>query len=146
MHGGISYYNGILQEIIQGEEGGNKMNLKDRAKKLKMDIPAIFLALKDKDTPVSAKIFGGIMIVYALSPVDLIPDFIPVLGYLDDVILLPLLIGLTIKFIPEDVIKRNRLKAEGMWENGKPKKWYYAIPVLLFWVIIILLIIKLLLS
>lgn len=64
-----------LQEIIQGEEGGNKMDLKDRAKKLKMDIPAIFLALKDKDTPVPAKIFGGITIVYALSPVDLIPDF-----------------------------------------------------------------------
>ena len=122
------------------------MDLKDRAKKLKMDIPAIFLALKDKDTPVPAKIFGGITIVYALSPIDLIPDFIPVLGYLDDVILLPLLIGLTIKFIPEDVIKRNRLKAEGMWANGKPKKWYYAIPVILFWIIIILLIIKILLS
>ena len=137
MQGSISYYNGILQEIIQGEEGGNKMNLKDRAKKLKMDIPAIFLALKDKDTPLPAKIFGGITIVYALSPI---------LGYLDDVILLPLLIGLTIKFIPEDVIERNRLKAEGMWVNGKPKKWYYAIPVILFWIIIILLFIKILLS
>ena len=89
------------------------MDLKDRAKKLKMDIPAIFLALKDKDTPVPAKIFGGITIVYALSPIDLIPDFIPVLGYLDDVILLPLLIGLTIKFIPEDDLKRAKTEGEG---------------------------------
>ena len=83
------------------------MKMKERAKKLKKDIPAIFLALKDKDTPVIAKIFAGITIAYALSPLDLIPDFIPVLGYLDDVILLPVLIALTLRFIPEDVMERN---------------------------------------
>lgn len=119
------------------------MNVKERAKKLKTDIPAIFLTLKDKDTPILAKIFGSITIAYALSPIDLIPDFIPVLGYLDDIILLPLMIGLTIKLIPADIIEKNRQKAEGIWENGKPKKWYYAIPIVLFWIIIILLVIKL---
>lgn len=67
------------------------MNLKERAKKLKKDIPTVFLCLKDKDTPVLAKIIAAITVGYALSPVDLIPDFIPVLGYLDDVILLPAL-------------------------------------------------------
>ncbi len=56
------------------------MSLKERAKKLKMDIPTIFLALKDKDTPILAKIFASITVVYALSPIDLIPDFIPLLG------------------------------------------------------------------
>lgn len=76
------------------------MNLQERAKKLKTDIPALFLALKDKDTPVLAKIFAWITVAYALSPIDLIPDFIPVLGYLDDVILLPTLVALTIKLIP----------------------------------------------
>lgn len=64
------------------------MDLKARAKKLKTDIPAVFLALKDKETPFTAKIFAGITVAYALSPIDLIPDFIPVLGYIDDLILL----------------------------------------------------------
>ena len=73
------------------------MDLKARAKKLKTDIPALFLALKDDNTPIIAKIFAGITVAYALSPVDLVPDFIPVLGYLDDVILLPMLVALTIK-------------------------------------------------
>lgn len=118
------------------------MNLKERAKKLKTDIPAIFLALKDKETPIVAKIFAGITVAYALSPVDLVPDFIPVLGYLDDVILLPMLVALTIKFIPEDVLERNRKQSEGMWKDGKPKKWYYAIPIVIFWILLVCLIVK----
>lgn len=118
------------------------MLLKERAKKLKSDIPVIFLALKDKDTPMIAKIFAGITVVYALSPIDLIPDFIPVLGYLDDVILLPAFIALTIKFIPKEVWDRNHKKAEHLWENGKPKKWYYSIPVILIWFLLIWLVVK----
>ena len=118
------------------------MDLKARAKKLKTDIPAIFLSLKDKDSPLLAKIFAGITVGYALSPVDLIPDFIPVLGYLDDVILLPMLVALTIKLIPADILERNRQQAEGLWENGKPKKWYYAIPIVVFWMFIIGFILK----
>ena len=116
--------------------------LKDRAKKLKTDIPALFLALKDDNTPIIAKIFAGITVAYALSPVDLVPDFIPVLGYLDDVILLPMLVALTIKFIPSDVLENNRRQAEGMWQDGKPKKWYYAIPIVIVWGIVIVLILK----
>ena len=118
------------------------MNLKERAKKLKTDIPAIFLALKDKETPIIAKIFAGITVAYALSPIDLIPDFIPVLGYLDDVILLPAFVTLTIKFIPNDILEKNRELSEGMWENGKPKKWYYAIPIVLIWILIVIWILK----
>lgn len=116
------------------------MNLKKRAKQLKTDIPTIFLALKDKDTPIIAKIFAGITIVYALSPIDLVPDFIPILGYLDDVILLPAFVALTIRLIPEEVMERNRKKSEGLWENGKPKKWYYAVPTVLIWILLIWLI------
>ena len=118
------------------------MNLKERAKKLKTDIPAIFLALKDKETPIIAKIFAGITVAYALSPIDLIPDFIPILGYLDDVILLPAFVALTIKFIPNDILEKNRELSEGMWENGKPKKWYYAIPIVLIWILIVIWILK----
>lgn len=104
------------------------MNLRERAKKLKTDVPAIFLALKKKETPWYAKIVAAIVVVYALSPVDLVPDFIPILGYLDDVIILPALIALTVKLIPQTVFAECRAQSEGMWKNGKPKKWYYAIP------------------
>ena len=120
-----------------------KIDLKSRAKRLKSDIPAIFLALKDKETPVLAKIVGAITVAYALSPIDLIPDFIPVLGYLDDLILLPALAALTIKLIPEEKLRECRERAEGMWENGKPKKWYFALPIVLFWLLVLLFIVKL---
>ena len=118
------------------------MNLKDRAKQLKTDIPAVFLALKDKKTPWYAKVFAALTVAYALSPIDFIPDFIPVLGYLDDLIILPLLVMLTVKFIPDDVFEQYREKAQNLWVNGKPKKWYYALPIVIVWAIIIFLIIK----
>lgn len=114
-----------------------KLNLKERIHELKTDIPAIFLAFRDKEIPLAAKIFAGITIVYALSPIDFIPDFIPVLGYLDDVIILPVLAALTIKLIPEKVLERCRRQAEGLWKEGKPKKWYYAAPIILLWILII---------
>ena len=118
------------------------MNLKERVGKLKTDLPALFLALKDRETPVLAKVFAGIAVAYALSPVDLIPDFIPVLGYLDDVILLPVLIVITVKLIPAPVLERCRAQSEGMWKDGKPKKWVYAIPIVLIWLVIITLLLK----
>ena len=118
------------------------MNLKERAAKLKTDLPALFLALKDRETPVLAKVFAGITVAYALSPVDLIPDFIPVLGYLDDVILLPTLIVITVKLIPAPVLERCRAQSEEMWRDGKPKKWVYAIPIVLIWLVIIALLLK----
>lgn len=115
--------------------------LKDRAKKLKTGVPTVFLALKEKRTPWYAKIIAAIVVTYALSPVDLVPDFIPVLGYLDDVIILPALIALCIRCIPKEVFEDCRTRAEGMWNNGKPKKWYYAIPFILMWVAVITLIV-----
>ena len=119
-----------------------KVNMREKAKKLTANIPTVFLALKDKRTPFSAKLIATITICYALSPIDLIPDFIPVLGYLDDVILLPALIALTMKLIPEDIWEECKQKSENLWKDGKPKKWYYAIPIVLFWVLIIWLVVK----
>ncbi|MEA5057699.1 MAG: YkvA family protein [Anaerotignum propionicum] len=112
------------------------MNLKDRARQLKIDIPTLFIALKDKETPFTAKILAGIVVVYALSPVDLIPDFIPVLGYLDDLIILPALIAMTVKLIPSDIMKRCREEAEGSLKAKK--NWLYAIPFVLVWIVILL--------
>lgn len=118
------------------------MDLKLKAKQLKADIPALFLALKDKDTPILAKVFAGITVAYALSPIELIPDFIPILGYLDDILLLPFLTALTVKLIPREILEEKRRQAEELWKNGKPKKWYYAIPIVLIWLVIVILIIK----
>ena len=99
------------------------MDMKERARKLKEDIPAVFLALKDSETPAAAKIFAGLAVLYALSPIDLIPDFIPVIGYLDDLLILPLLVSLAVRYIPKDILERSRAESKGMWENGRPKKW-----------------------
>ena len=118
------------------------MTLKEWAKKLKRDVPSVFLALKDRETPLFAKIMAAVTVAYALSPIDLIPDFIPVLGYLDDVLLLPALIALAIKLIPKEVWKRCQAESENMWVDGKPEKWYFAVPIILIWLLILWLIVK----
>lgn len=109
------------------------MKLKEKAIKLKSDIPAVFIALKHPKTPWYAKIIATITIVYALSPIDLIPDFIPVLGYLDDILLLPLLVMLVIRLIPKQVFEECREQSMNLWKNGRPKRWYYAIPIAIIW-------------
>jgi len=119
-----------------------KEKLKTRAKKLKVDIPAVFIAMKHKRTPILAKALAAITIAYALSPIDLIPDFIPVIGLLDDVILLPALIVLIIKIIPAEVFAECREKAADLWKDGKPKKWYFALPIVVIWLLLILVIVK----
>lgn len=110
------------------------MDWKVRAKQLKLDLPAIFIAMHKKETPRAAKILAILIVGYALSPIDLIPDFIPVLGLLDDVILLPLLVALLIKLIPEEMMNSYRIEAEGIWADKKPQKWFFAIPVVIIWI------------
>jgi len=114
-----------------------RKNIKEKAKLLKKQIPAIFLAMKRRDTPLLAKIFTLITIAYALSPIDFVPDFIPILGYLDDIIILPLLVTITIKLIPDSILNECQKEAENLWQEGKPKKWYYGIPIIIFWSLII---------
>lgn len=111
------------------------MNLKERAKQLKSDIPAIFLALKDRETPFLAKALAALIILYALSPIDLIPDFIPVLGYLDDLIILPVLITVTVKLIPKPIMERCRQEAVN--QSRKEEKWVYAIPFAVIWLVLL---------
>lgn len=113
------------------------MTIKEKAKQLKADIPAVFLALKDRQTPWYAKMLAAVTVCYALSPIDLVPDFIPVLGYLDDLILLPLLVSVTIRCIPQPVWQRSRTAAKEIWKNGKPKKWFCALPVALIWLVLL---------
>ena len=120
------------------------MEQKEKLRQLAEDIPALCLARKEKDTPFLAKILAGTAVVYALSPIDLIPDFIPVIGYLDDLILLPLLVALTLKLIPDETFERCREQARQMYQQGMKKHWYYMLPIILIWAILILLVGKLL--
>lgn len=105
--------------------------------KLKQQLVIIFLAYKHPNTNLVAKFFALLTLCYGLSPIDLIPDFIPVLGYLDDVIILPLFIWISLKLLPDDIINECTIQAQDMWKDGKPKAWKYAIPFLLIWGIII---------
>ena len=118
------------------------MSIKETLNKLKQNVTRIYISMKSKDTPWFAKAMGWITLGYALSPVDLIPDFIPILGYLDDLIILPIFVYLTIKLIPKTVWEDSLEASKTIWEKGKPKKWYYAIPFVLIWGFIIYLIIK----
>ena len=118
------------------------MTLKELAKKHKSGYPSCFYCAKRSEHSIIAKIFAGITVGYALSPIDLIPDFIPVLGYLDDIIILPVLVMVTIKLIPDEVWQRSKEKAVDIWKEGKPKKWYYAIPIVAIWALLIWLVVK----
>jgi uncharacterized membrane protein YkvA (DUF1232 family) len=93
---------------------------KKRVRVLKTEIQALFLARRDPRVPRRAKIIVVLVTAYALSPIDLIPDFIPLLGYLDDLIILPLGILLAVKMIPPEVMRDCRLKAEGT--HAAPKR------------------------
>lgn len=119
-----------------------KQALSQRAKALKTAVPALYLAMRHPETPVAAKIMGAVTVAYALSPIDLIPDFIPVLGYLDDVLLLPALVALTIKWIPAPLWEECKKQAEGLWQSGKPKRWYYALPIAAVWLLVLGLVAK----
>ena len=90
----------------------NKPTWKDRARALKREVHAVGIAALDPRTPWTAKLIASLVLAYALSPIDLIPDFIPVLGQLDDLLLVPLGIALVIKLIPADVLAEARARAD----------------------------------
>ena len=111
--------------------------IKQYAQQAQQDVPALFIALKRQDTPKFAKFFALFTIGYALSPIDFIPDFIPIIGYFDDFIFLPILTMLTIHLIPAGIFLQCREEAKDLWLNGKPQKWYYALPVIFLWILVI---------
>jgi uncharacterized membrane protein YkvA (DUF1232 family) len=108
-----------------------------RLKALKRETLAVMLAARDPRTPWPAKALAALVIAYALSPVDLIPDFIPILGYVDDLILVPAGIWLVLRLIPPEVMADARARAAGMDRPGK-SLWGLAIVVLLWAVAAIL--------
>ncbi len=103
------------------------MGIIARAAVLDRDIPAMFLAHRDRRTSLLTNLMAFPVYAYALSPIGLIPGFLPMLGYLDDLIVLPALIALTIRLIPQEIFKEYRSKED----VSMKRHWYYAIPVII---------------
>jgi uncharacterized membrane protein YkvA (DUF1232 family) len=106
--------------------------LKARAAALKRETLALWYALRHPRTPLAAKIVAGVVVAYALSPIDLIPDFIPVLGFLDDVILLPLGIALCLRLLPADVMAECRERARDSLD--RPRSYVAATVIVVLWI------------
>lgn len=106
---------------------------KARARKLKTEVYALYLAYKDPRTPWYARIFAAVVVGYAFSPIDLIPDPIPILGYLDDLVLIPLGVFLALKMIPPEVMSDCCLKAAEIMAQGKPVNKVAALVIVLIW-------------
>ncbi len=109
---------------------------RQRAKELKIEVYALYLAYKDPRVPWYARIFAAGVVGYAFSPIDLIPDFIPVLGYLDDLLLVPLGIVLALKMIPADVLAECRAEAQEIMNRGKPVNRAAAMAIVAIWLIL----------
>ena len=106
------------------------MGLKDRIVAIKQELMALAVAAKDTRTPRMAKVLLLFLLAYAASPIDLIPDFIPVLGLLDEVILLPIGVWIVVGIIPPDVMEAARARAR---EGKLPANWIAGVIVLLLW-------------
>lgn len=113
------------------EKTGSLAKWKYRARKLKANVYALYFACRDPRVPWYAKLFIACVVGYAFSPVDLIPDFVPVLGYLDDLVLIPLGVTIALKIIPGTVMEEARYKAEALIQ--KPKNWIAAAVIIMIW-------------
>jgi len=109
---------------------------KATAAELERETYAIYLAYRDPRVPWYARVWAALVVAYAFSPIDLIPDFIPILGYLDDLLLVPLGIALALKLIPADVLAECREKAQQRMDSGQPCNRGAAIAILLIWVLL----------
>jgi len=117
-------------------EFGIMERLKRQVKLLKAETYALYLALRDPRVPWYSKAFAALVVGYAFSPIDLIPDFIPVLGYLDDLILVPIGIAIALKMIPAEVLEECRLNAREALKEDMPTNWVAAIVIVAIWVLL----------
>jgi uncharacterized membrane protein YkvA (DUF1232 family) len=108
--------------------------LKQRARYLKAETFVLYLAARDPRTPWYAKVFVAGIVAYAFSPIDLIPDFVPVLGYLDDLILIPMGIALAIRLVPDSVLADCRARAQETLKNGRPVSRIAGVVIVVIWI------------
>lgn len=133
-----------MSEGRQLTSPGSFKGLRAWAKQLKLEVLTLFFALKHPYTPWYAKAVAAVVVGYALSPIDLVPDFIPILGYLDDVILLPVGIALALRLIPPAILDECRQAAAAI--HGKlPRLWLAAVVIILLWLVVVFAIVKALL-
>jgi len=111
--------------------------LKRRAQVLKRDAYALTIAVRDPRVPWYARVFLGLVVAHTFSPIDLIPDFVPVLGYLDDLIITPLGIALALKMIPPEAMADARRQSEEWMQQGKPVSRAGAILVISVWLVVL---------
>ncbi len=124
----------IVREVVVEMNLGE---LKRWAGRLKSETYALYLAYRDPRVPWYAKLFAALVVGYAFSPIDLIPDSIPVLGYLDDLILVPLGVALAVRMIPEDVLSESRQKVREMVERGeRPVSRAAAAVIVVLWLVL----------
>jgi uncharacterized membrane protein YkvA (DUF1232 family) len=119
--------------IQSGDGSGMRRRLKSWARVITRDVHALYLAARDPRVPWYAKALALVVAGYALSPIDLIPDFIPVLGYLDDVIILPLGILLVIRLIPSDIMAEHRELATAAQE--RPVSRGAGVVIVCIWIV-----------
>ena len=120
--------------------------MKELAQQIKIDIPAVFLAIRRRETHFAAKILAVITIIYVFSPIDLIPDFIPIIWFLDDMILLIGMTTIVLKIIPAAVFEQCRKKAAELWLDGKLKMWYCTLPIIFVRLLVIFVIARIILN
>lgn len=108
---------------------------RERARQLKQETYALYLAYRSPLVPWYAKAFIALVVAYAFSPIDLIPDFIPVLGYLDDLVLIPAGVALAVRMIPPDVMEESRRTAREHLREDHPNSWVGAVVIVLLWVL-----------
>ena len=108
---------------------------KQQAHNLKVEVYAVYLAYRDPRVPWYARLFAACVVGYAFSPIDLIPDFIPVLGYLDDLLIVPLGIWLALKMIPLPVMAECRARSQEVMTAGKPVNWAAAAVIVILWLV-----------
>ncbi len=106
---------------------------KDKAKLLKREVYTLWIAYRKPGLPWYARVFAALVVAYAFSPIDIIPDFIPVLGYLDDLILIPLGVSLAIKMIPREILMTAREEANIRLEENHQANWIAGGMILLLW-------------
>jgi len=115
--------------------------LKARAARLKRELTALYYAYRDPRAPIAGKIVLIITLGYALSPIDLIPDFIPVLGYLDDLLILPALIALSIRLIPPELLEAAREHADREPIKFK-SNWVAALAFAAIWIAVVVAVVR----
>lgn len=109
---------------------------KQQVRKLKKETYTIYFACKDSRVPWYARTLAAIIVAYAFSPIDLVPDVIPIIGYLDDIILVPLGIILVLRMIPSVVLEDCRKQAEASMDQATPKSWIAAAVVVSIWLLL----------